>query len=85
MKESAVFTAGAQQGVWVANVQKPPKLPVAFREKFLKTGRGRGLQCVASTSGQFSDWVDGEVIGINIINLLVPNGLGSTCLWSAYS
>ena len=36
-----------------------------------------------SAHGHSSDWWVVRSSGVNIIHLLVPPGLGSTCLWAA--
>ena len=37
-----------------------------------------------SACGHSSDWLVVKLVGISIINLQFPTGLGSTCLWAAY-
>ena len=41
--------------------------------------------CLISFHGHSSDWLVVRQLGVNIINLLVPVSLGSTCLWANYS
>ena len=53
VKERAVFIAGHQAKGSGQLMLGRPKLPVPFRERFIKTGRGRGLQ----VCGHSSDWL----------------------------
>ena len=64
---------------------KRPKLSTGFQGRFLKQGEGGGLWGVGSTGGHSSDGLVVRSSGVNIISLLVPTGLGSTCLWAACS
>ena len=45
MKKSAVFIAGTSKG-FRQLILKRPKLPMAFRQRFINIGRGRRLRCV---------------------------------------
>ena len=52
MKESTAFIAGAKQGVRVAAASKTPNFQKAFRQRFSKTGEGRGVVCVCMGEGE---------------------------------
>lgn len=74
VKESAAFIPGYQ----ASKCLKCPNSVKAFRERFKRWGEGRDV---------WSVWwalVDVFWLGVNIINLLIPSNLGSTCLWAAY-
>ena len=80
------FLKGVKQGIQVASA---PKVWISrwlgFQGRFLKTRRGRRVAgCVISLNTLLISWWWGNW-EFNIINLLVPNGLGSMFLWAAYS
>ena len=86
-KKKAMFIAGTSKG-FMQLILKRPKLPMAFRQRFIKRARGRG-KGLYHVCDQLEDllligrWWGGS--GVSIVNLLVPAGLGAPCLWAARS
>ena len=73
---------GAQQVACPQLRLMPSKLPVptwSSSEEIYRDGSKR----VWSDGGHSSDWLAVRWVGVNFIYLLVPSGLGSTCLWAA--
>ena len=63
-------------------VLKRPEFSMAFRGGVLKAVWGRGCRvCDQLVHHSRIGWHQGEIS--SVINLLVSNGLGSMCLWSA--
>ena len=79
------FTAGCQEKSPGQLVLKRLTLPEGFQEKMRERQRGRWVVGCVLSSWTFFWLVNGEAMEVNIINLLVPTGLESMCLWAAYS
>ena len=75
---------GTKQGEWTT-LFKLLELPDDFHRWFLKAVSWVKVTGYITFFWLVGDDVTGGILGISIINLIVPTSLGSTCLWSPYS